>query len=421
MPPWHQNGLQRLPVKRNQLSTKEHRMLSLEALTRDARALANGEAVLTAPESEVARQLQICNACRYCGGFCAVFPAMTRRREFGKAHIHFLANLGHHCGACLHACQYAPPHEFAINVPRAMARVRVQTYADYAWPSALGKLYQHNGLGISLALVFFLAFFLFLAVLANGAPWKMSMGADFYDIFPHGILVLLFVPVFLFASLALAIGVRRFLRDITVVTSGAPLTRPAAAQAADAVLRLKYLDGGHGAGCHDEDDAHTLARRRFHHCTFYGFLLCFAATSVATIYHYFLGLAAPYDWPSLPKILGVAGGFGLLIGTTGLCCLNPRRPPRHGDRAQKPMAQGFIPCCSWSVPVVLRSGCVAGLRRCPWCCACTWPLSWLCLPPCPMENSRMAFSAALRCCATVSSGGSQAGSTIAADRVAIVT
>ena len=59
---------------------------------------------------------------------------MTRRLEFGKADIHYLANLCHNCGACLHACQYAPPHEFAVNVPQAMAQVRVQTYADYAWP-----------------------------------------------------------------------------------------------------------------------------------------------------------------------------------------------------------------------------------------------------------------------------------------------
>ena len=66
-------------------------MQQLEALTREAKALANGE--LTAPETEVARQLQICNACRYCEGFCAMFPAMTRRLEFGKADIHFLANL----------------------------------------------------------------------------------------------------------------------------------------------------------------------------------------------------------------------------------------------------------------------------------------------------------------------------------------
>ena len=73
-------------------------------------------------ESEVARVLQICNACRYCEGFCAVFPAMTRRLEFPPADVHYLANLCHNCGACLHACQYAPPHEFAVNVPQAMAR-----------------------------------------------------------------------------------------------------------------------------------------------------------------------------------------------------------------------------------------------------------------------------------------------------------
>jgi citrate/tricarballylate utilization protein len=102
----------------------------LEALTREASRLANG--ALSAAETEVARQLQICNACRYCEGFCAVFPAMTRRLEFAKADVNYLANLCHNCGACYHACQYAPPHEFAVNVPQAMAKVRVQTYAEYA-------------------------------------------------------------------------------------------------------------------------------------------------------------------------------------------------------------------------------------------------------------------------------------------------
>ena len=68
----------------------------------------NAEAAEVA-ESEVARVMQICNACRYCEGFCAVFPAMTRRIEFGKADAHYLANLCHNCGSCLHACQYAPP------------------------------------------------------------------------------------------------------------------------------------------------------------------------------------------------------------------------------------------------------------------------------------------------------------------------
>jgi citrate/tricarballylate utilization protein len=321
-------------------------MQQLESLTREALALATGHPtvipILSAHEAEVGRQMQICNACRYCEGFCAVFPAMTRRLEFGKADIHFLANLCHNCGACLHACQYAPPHEFAVNVPQAMAQVRGQTYVDYAWPPALGALYQRNGLTLSLALATGLALFLILAVAVNGTLWGGQLGGNFHNLFPHHLLVGLFAPVFLFAALALAMGVRGFWRDITPATSGAPVSGAAAAEATDAVLRLKYLDGGHGAGCNNDDDAFTLARRRFHHFTFYGFLLCFAATSVATVYHYAFGWAAPYELPSLPKLLGVAGGVSLMIGTAGLWHLNRRRHPLHGDASQRPMDLGFI-------------------------------------------------------------------------------
>jgi citrate/tricarballylate utilization protein len=317
-------------------------MQPLEALTRDARALANGEVVLSEPETEVARQLQICNACRYCEGFCAMFPAMTRRLEFGKADIHYLANLCHNCGACLHACQYAPPHEFAVNVPQAMAQVRGQTYADYAWPAAMGALYKRNGLTLSLALAASLSLFLLLALNMNGTLWSVNPSDNFYNVFPHNLLVGLFAPVFLFAALALSLGVRRFWRDVTPATSGAALSAPAAREATHDVLRLKYLDGGHGEGCNNEDDAFTLSRRRAHHLTFYGFMLCFAATSLATVYHYALGWQAPYDLPSLPKALGAIGGVSLLLGTAGLFKLHVQRHPLHGDATQKPMDLGFI-------------------------------------------------------------------------------
>jgi citrate/tricarballylate utilization protein len=52
-------------------------------------------------------------------------------------------------------------------------------------------------------------------------------------------------------------------------------------------------------GCHNQDDAFTLARRRIHHLTFYGFLLCFLSTSIAAIYHYFFKLEAPYAYMSI--------------------------------------------------------------------------------------------------------------------------
>ncbi|ODV11356.1 MAG: tricarballylate utilization protein B [Rubrivivax sp. SCN 70-15] len=292
---------------------------------------------LSAPEAEVARVLQICNACRYCEGFCAVFPAMTRRLEFGHDDVHLLANLCHNCGACLHACQYAPPHEFGVNVPQSLARVRLDTYVAHAWPQALGALYRRNGLTLSLALAAGLALFLALA-LALAGSLQLGAGANFYAVFPHGLLVSLFVPVFLFALLALAVGVRRFWRG----APPGPVPGAAAAEATRDVLSLKYLGGGHGDGCNNADDAFSLARRRAHHATFYGFLLCFAATSVATLYHYLFGWEAPYAYTSLPKLLGVAGGVALVLGTVELFRLNLARHPLQGDAAQKPMDRGFI-------------------------------------------------------------------------------
>nr|WP_143160921.1 tricarballylate utilization 4Fe-4S protein TcuB [Pollutimonas bauzanensis] len=295
-------------------------------------------ALLTADEAEAARILQICNACRYCEGFCAVFPAMTRRLEFGKADINYLANLCHNCGDCLHACQYAAPHEFDVNVPKVMAKVRLQTYTDYAWPPFLGALYKRNGLALSLAIAAALALFLALTVAMTGTLLHEPLAGDFYAIFPHNMLVLMFGAVFGFAILALGLGVASFWRQVSPgKASGAAL-----AETTQDVLSLRYLDGGHGKGCNNQDDAFTLWRRRFHHFTFYGFMLCFAATSVATLYHYLLDLHAPYSLSSLPVVLGTLGGIGLLIGPAGLLWMNLVRHPEHGDAAQKPMDRGFI-------------------------------------------------------------------------------
>ncbi len=317
-------------------------MQQLEALTREARHLAQGGLARTAPEAEVARQMQICNACRYCEGYCAVFPAMTRRLEFAKADIHYLANLCHNCGACFHACQYAPPHEFAVNAPQALAQVRGQTYADYAWPASLGALYQRNGLVVALALAFGLALFLLLAMALKGSLWHAPLAGNFYAIFPHNLLVGMFGPVFLFVVLALGMGGRRFWRDISPADANASTPAGATAQATRDVLTLTHLGGGQGQGCNNEDDAWTLWRRRFHHLTFYGFLLCFAATNVATLYHYLLGQPAPYAMSSLPVLLGLVGGVGLIIGPAGLFWLHLKRHPMQGDAAQKPMDLGFI-------------------------------------------------------------------------------
>lgn len=302
---------------------------------------AEAETELDKNAAEVDRILHICNACRYCESFCAVFPAMTRRLDFNVADAHYLANLCHNCSACLYACQYAPPHEFGVNLPKTLAKVRKDTYIEYAFPRSFGQLYHRNGLTVALAVSLGVAAFLIATIMLKGSLFVHGLESDFYAIFPHNLLAVLFGAAFGFGILALLIGLIRFWREVS--EPGRPVPLPGAVgEATKSVLTLKYLDGGHKDGCNNEDDAFTLWRRRFHHFTFYGFMLCFASTSVATLMHYLFAMEAPYPLLSPPVILGTLGGIGLLIGPAGLFWLNIRRNPMQTDETQKAMDRGFI-------------------------------------------------------------------------------
>lgn len=293
---------------------------------------------------EAQRVLSICNACRYCEGYCAVFPALERRLEFSENDVHYLANLCHNCGACLYACQYAPPHEFQLNFPLVLAQVRLQTYRKYAWPGSLAGAFDRNGLVVSVAAAASLAF-LFLLTAWQTDPARLfaahpdAEGA-FYAVLPHVTMVGMFGAVFGCILVACAMSFARFWPDTGEEV--AQFTNPVslAAAASDAAA-LKYLDGG-GEGCTYPDAKPSFARRNLHHFTFYGFLLCFAATSVATIYHYVFGWKAPYPFFSLPVILGVLGGIGLLVGPAGLLALRQRRDPLLADERQSGMDVGFL-------------------------------------------------------------------------------
>jgi citrate/tricarballylate utilization protein len=307
---------------------------------------------LSAPEpvplqdlvAEAQRVLAICNACRYCEGYCAVFPALERRLSFSEGDVHYLANLCHNCGSCLYACQYAPPHEFQLDFPRIMAQVRGETYRKYAWPAALGGLFRRNGAAVAVTTIASLVLaFGFLAAFAGTdrflGAWSDAQGS-FYAILPHGPMTAIFGVVFVAAVAALAASFARFWRD-----TGEPMVEllapGASGSAARDALTLHYLDGG-GDGCTYPDARPSFARRRFHHLTFYGFLLCFAATSVATVYHYAFGWEAPYAYLSLPVLLGTAGGIGLLVGPVGLLMLKARRDPELADPAQTGMDVAFL-------------------------------------------------------------------------------
>jgi citrate/tricarballylate utilization protein len=293
--------------------------------------------------AEAQRVFAICNACRYCEGYCATFPALERRLSFTEADAHYLASLCHNCGSCLYACQYAPPHEFQLDFPRVMAQVRGETYRKYAWPGALAGLFARNGTAVAVAMAASLAAaFAFIAAFAGGdrftSAWSDAEGS-FYALLPHGVMTAIFGVVFVAAIALLAIGLARFWRD-TGEKAGELASLPSAEAAHDA-FTLKNLGGG-GEGCRYPDEKPSFLRRRFHHLTFYGFLLCFAATCVATVYHYAFGWKAPYPFLSVPVMLGTVGGIGLVLGPPGLLWLKARRDSELVDRSQTGMDVAFL-------------------------------------------------------------------------------
>jgi len=290
--------------------------------------------------TEAERLMTVCNSCRYCEGLCAVFPAMELRRSFEDGDLNYLANLCHGCGACYVDCQFSPPHEFNVNVPQTLAKVRADSYRAYAWPKALQPLFDRNGLTIAIVTALSMAGFILGFALWTD-PQVLFSGGSFYRVMPHNAMAGLFLAVSAFTVLALVMGFLNFWRDTGARPVGGG-DRPTLWQAAKDIASLRYLDGG-GPGCYNEDAETPRDRRRlFHHLTFYGFMLCFASTLSGTVLHYLFDHPAPYTWFELPKLLGIPGGLGLTIGAAGLLHEKLRRDPMVLDTARMGMDTGFI-------------------------------------------------------------------------------
>lgn len=270
----------------------------------------------TAILTEANRVMDICNACRYCEGYCAVFPAMTLHRSFAEADLNYLANLCHNCKACYYACQYAPPHPFGVNLPHAFSLLRDETYQRYAWPEPLARAFERNGTVVSLvtALVVTAVLLLTTGLAAPGTLFHSDTGANsFYQVIPWTVMTGVAILTMGFAVLAMTIGALRFWRE-----SGPASVPPhAVLRGVRDALTLRNLGGGNH-GCNDRDESFSTTRRLFHHTMAYGFLSCFAATCTAAFAADILGWPVPYPWFSLPVILGTFGGFGLLVGAGGL-------------------------------------------------------------------------------------------------------
>ena len=168
--------------------------------------------------AEADRQLTLCNACRYCEGYCAVFQAIELRREFDKGDVFYLSNLCHDCRACYYACMYGPPHEFAINIPKILSEARVASYEHWSWPGFLARAFAGRRVawllaGGAAAVVLALTFLL----IPDGSLWSTHLGAGaFYGVIPYAAMVIAAVGLGAYWVAVWLLGVVRCWREIGV-------------------------------------------------------------------------------------------------------------------------------------------------------------------------------------------------------------
>ncbi|MTW21224.1 tricarballylate utilization 4Fe-4S protein TcuB [Allochromatium palmeri] len=299
--------------------------------------------------AEARRVLGICDACGYCNGFCDLFEAARRRSALTDADLAHLANLCHACRNCFQACQYAPPHVFAVNVPRTLARMRHQSYLDHVWPQTFAPLLNHpvaTVIGVTLGAILLL-FALVLAFAPAGGGLAIETGATagaFYRVLPWTLMVGLGVLPLGWSALAIGLGWRRYwgLTRPRRATTGEARRRWCAWRTTLAdILNLRNLRGG-GVGCNDLDARFSPWRRWLHQTLLGGLGLSFAATLAATFYHHGLGLQAPYPLLSPPVLLGTLGGIALMIASLGLGWLEWRTAPEPIASESRRLDQAFL-------------------------------------------------------------------------------
>jgi citrate/tricarballylate utilization protein len=285
--------------------------------------------------AEASRQLTICNACRYCEGYCAVFPALERRTLLEEPDITHLANLCHDCRACFTACMYAPPHEFAVNPPTVLSQVRRRSYGDYL-PDPPRPRWLRGRAGVAALALAALVLVVAVAIAAHGGGPQGSP----YRVIAYPVLLVIVALPCAWGVAVLAMAAARYWRHTAGSFRGLRSGRALLAAVGHAAT-LRYLRGG-GADCSYPTDAPSAARRRLHACVAYGFLACVGSTIAAAIEQDVAGVRPPYPVLSAPVLLGVLGGLSLLAGCTGLIVLKRRAAPESSDPGMTSRDYGLL-------------------------------------------------------------------------------
>lgn len=292
--------------------------------------------------AEAQRQFDICNGCRYCEGYCAVFPAMEAKVWFSEGDVAYLANLCHDCRACYQACMYAPPHEFGVDIPTLLSTARVESYDRFSWPQAFLRLFSRGPVAVGYLTVAGSVLFGLVAWLSSAGPRFFSSGTEpgsFYRVIPFAAMLVPSLLLTGFILTAWVVGVLRFVSPGARVRDA--LDPAVWAAVARDVLTLRYQGAG-GDDCYYPDAGRpSRARRVLHQSLVYGFALAFASTALAALFQDVLGRPPPYPLTHPVVLLGTAGGLGIVVGATGLLLLK-HRSTALADRRETLMDYGFL-------------------------------------------------------------------------------
>jgi CitB-like protein len=253
--------------------------------------------------------LALCNACGYCRGYCPVFDQSRQRPTLEAADLVHLAFLCHDCGACLDACQYAPPHTFAIDIRRSLGHLRDSAYHSLGIPrwaeGFFGRVWSVRRLLVGAGPA--------AAGIAIVQSTAVPHSGNFATLISSVALAVIAGSLFLWSIIWTWYRAYVFWRQIGGSNRFPARYIPAA------ILRgttWRYYASSTGR-CSSAPGRSSL-RSWCHRGLLLGMVSCFLATLAGALQRYAFNVVPPYPYQSVPVALGLIGGIFMSAGATGL-------------------------------------------------------------------------------------------------------
>ena len=228
---------------------------------------------------EARRQFDICNACRYCEGYCAVWDEMENMKIFSNTNIQHLANLCHDCRECYTVCPFTEPHEFNLNIPKVLSNVRYETYIHNIKPKFMEKAATHqNYLWLSAIVLSLLSVFSIGYINVNGNLFAYDNLFLIIHIFPVLQFKIFSIILYTYVIVLWTLEANSYWNSINSGKDNKKITPHSIVSALYDTFSHKYFKGG-GAGCSYPQDNSGKFRLIFHPMVFFGFIIDLIAIS----------------------------------------------------------------------------------------------------------------------------------------------